>query len=201
MQYTLRREEKGDWRAVETLTREAFWNLHMPGCDEHLLAHNLRVHPAFVPELDYVALAGDELVGNIMYSKAKVVGADGTAREVLTFGPLSVLPAWQKKGVGAALVRHTLPLAAALGYPGVVIFGHPEYYPRFGFVNAGTYGIATEEGKNLPPFMALELEAGALAPVKGRFIVDEAFKMDAADVDAFDATFPPKEKKQPEHPF
>ena len=64
----IRLEQPGDYRTVEELTRDAFWDVYKPGCDEHLVAHRLRSHPDFIPKLDFVALDGDRIVGNIMYS-------------------------------------------------------------------------------------------------------------------------------------
>ena len=111
MTITLRREEPADHRAVEVLTREAFWGMDGPRCDEHLLVHRLRTATCFVPELDVVAEVDGVVVGNVMYSRAAVVGADGP-REVLTFGPLSVLPAHQGRYPGRQAAqeswRHSL---------------------------------------------------------------------------------------------
>lgn len=89
MEATLRRERPEDRRAAEKLTREAFWNVHAPGCLEHDLAHVLRGSDDFIPELDLAAEAGGKLVGNIMYTKAGVARGE-EARAVLCFGPVSV---------------------------------------------------------------------------------------------------------------
>lgn len=105
MRFEIRRETEADFRAVEEVTREAFWNLNSPGCEEHYLAHLLRNHPDFLPELDFVAVHGAEIVGSIMYSASRVEDVP-----TVTFGPLSVLPLYQGRGVGTALVEHTLAL-------------------------------------------------------------------------------------------
>lgn len=193
MEITLRLERPGDYRAVEELTRDAFWSVGQPGCDEHLLVHKLRACPAFVPELTYVAEIEGQIVGHILYSRAKIVGDEGRAWEVLTFGPLSVLPAYQRKGVGGALVRHTLKEAAQLGHRAVVIYGHPDYYPRFGFANAKQYGLTTPDGKNFDAFMALALYDGALFGIGGRFYEDETFHVSREEAALFDKGFAPKE--------
>ncbi|NLW78456.1 MAG: N-acetyltransferase [Ruminococcaceae bacterium] len=194
MSVTIRLETPQDHRAVEHLTREAFWNLHMPGCNEHLLAHKLRTCAAFEPRLDFVAEQDGRVIGNIMYSKSRVARTGQPDFETLTFGPLSVLPAFHGRGVGAALVRHSLAEAAALGHKAVIIFGDPHYYHRFGFASAESFGIATRDGANFDPFMALELQPGALAGIQGRFYDDPFFVLDAAEVEAFDKHFPKKEK-------
>lgn len=194
MNINIRLEKEKDYKEVESLTREAFWDLHQPGCDEHLLAHKLRKVKAFIPALDFVAEQNHQIIGNIMYSKAKVIDGSGLEHEVLTFGPLSVLPSHQKLGVGSALVKHTRKLAEEMGYKAIIIFGHPEYYHRFGFENAKMFRITTSGGENLEPFMALELYEGALQGIEGRFYEDAVFKIDPAETEIFDREFPHKEK-------
>lgn len=194
MSLLLRLENQSDYEEVENLTREAFWDLFQPGCDEHLVAHKLRKVSAFIPALDFVAVQDDRIVANIMYSKAKVVDSEGIAHEVITFGPLSVLPSVQKKGIGSALIAHTKELAQLMGYRAIVIFGSPEYYHRFGFVNAQNFGIVTSDGANFDAFMAMELSADSLQGITGRFYEDAVFHVDKEELDAFERKFPYKEK-------
>ena len=191
---TLRLETPADWRAVENLTREAFWNHHAPGCDEHYLAHILRESPAFLPELDFVAELNGRVVGNIMYTRARIVRDRGGEVPVISFGPLSVLPACQRQGVGRRLIEHTRALAGAAGHAAILIYGDPDFYTRCGLVPAQQYGIATADGRYGAPLLACELRAGALAGAAGRFVEDEVFAVDAAASAAFDAGFPAKEK-------
>ena len=108
MKFEIRREIPEDYRAVEELTREAFWNLNAPGCTEHYLVHQLRAHADFLAELSCVAIHGAEIVGSIAYSRSRV-----EETPTVTFGPLSVLPVYQGRGVGASLV---LPLGVSLWY-------------------------------------------------------------------------------------
>jgi predicted N-acetyltransferase YhbS len=194
MSIKIRLEKEKDHQEVENMTREAFWDLHQPGCDEHLLAHKLRTAEAFIPELDFVAELDHQVVGNIMYSRAKVIDGKGSEHEVLTFGPLSVLPSHQRLGVGSALVKHTLKLAEEMGFKAIIIFGHPEYYHRFGFANAERFHITTSDGANFEPFMALELYEGALRGIEGRLYLDDVFKTDPAELEIFDKGFPYREK-------
>lgn len=190
--FILRPETPADHRAVELLTREAFWGTSRLTCDEHLLVHRLRTSEAFVPGLDVVAEVDGVVVGHVIWSRARVVGEGGTW-DVLTFGPLSVLPAYQGTGVGSALMRHTLAAAARLGHRAVVVYGHPDYYPRFGFVRAGDVGVTAPGGATYDALMALALVEGGLSGVRGEFHEDPAFHLDPADVEVFDRTFPPKE--------
>lgn len=194
MDLTIRLEEKGDYGIVEALTRAAFWKDENAsrsgmGCVEHYLAHALRESPVFLPELDFVAVAEGEIVGNIMFSRAFVERHDGGIHRVLNFGPLSVLPEHQNKGIGGALLRHSLKKAARLGHGSVIIFGHPDYYPRFGFREAREFGIATSEGKNFPAFMAMELIHGDLEGVAGRFHESLSIMIDQEKARAFEASF------------
>ncbi len=197
MDPVIRLEQPGDYRRVEEITREAFWNLFAPGCSEHYLVHRLRTCPQFIPELDFVAVADGAVVGNILYSRAEVRQAGRVSGQVISFGPLSVLPEWQGRGIGAALIRHSLAEAARMGFGAVIIYGHPGYYRRFGFQPARMFNITTPDGKFIDPLMALELREGALAGVSGSFFEAEVFHMDPAEVEAFDAGFPPKEKTDP----
>ncbi len=190
----IRLEKPEDYREVENLVRETFWDLFKPGCDEHLLLHKLRSVPAFVPELDFVALDGDKIVGQIVYSKAKVVNDQNQEFEVLCMGPLGVLPSYQSKGVGALLMKRSMDVAKSLGYKGVIIYGHPGYYHRFGFKNAEVYNIQTSDGGNFDAFMALELSENSLAGITGRFIEDPVFHLKEDELALFEANFPYKEK-------
>lgn len=190
----LRPEAPGDYRATEELTREAFWNHYAPGCNEHYLLHTMRNHPDFLPELCFVAEEADALVGHIAYTRASVVGEQGVVWPVLCFGPLSVHPQWQGKGVGSALVRHTLALAKEQGHTAVLITGNPGFYGRLGFRAAERYDIRYANGKFMPALLACQLAPNALEDKPGRFLESSAFAMDMAGFDAYDATFPYREK-------
>ena len=189
----LRAEVARDHRAVELVTREAFWGTEVPRCSEHLLVRRLRAAPSHVPELDVVAEDDGALVGHVIWTRATVEG-DASTHDVLTFGPLSVLPTYQGAGVGSALMRHTLAAAAGLGHRVVVVYGHPDYYPRFGFRPAAEVGITAPGGATFDALMALALVDGGLDGVHGEFHEDAAFAVDQAEADAFDlAEFPAKE--------
>ncbi|GHU52490.1 hypothetical protein AGMMS49975_08390 [Clostridia bacterium] len=182
---TLRLETKSDRDIVERVTYRAFLNAEHSGGNEALLARKLRNCDAFVKELDYVTELNGEVIGNIMYTRSKIVGG-GNEWDSLTFGPVSVLPKYQRDGVGSALIHKTLEVARELGYRAVLIFGHENYYPRFGFKPASEYGITTAEGENFPGFMALPLYDGALDGVSGKLFCDDVyFTLDKSESDAF----------------
>lgn len=192
---TLRPEMPADYRAVETLTREAFWNHHGPGCDEHYLVHTLRTAPAFLPSLCTIAVAEGRLVGSIVYARATVELDRGGTLPVLTFGPLSVLPEVQRCGVGSALVRHTLALARESGHTAVFLYGDPAYYSRLGFQPAEHFGIGTADNRYHDALQACLLQPNALSGANGRFLEGEAYEMDPEAAAAFDAGFPPKARE------
>lgn len=197
MQINIRKETPADHRVVENLTREAFWNVHVPGCDEHYLVTILRDADAFVPALDFVAEVDGEIVGNIMYTKAWIVGDDSRRHDVILFGPLSVLPAWQRKGVGSALVRHSADVARALGHRAILIYGDPDYYSRLGFLPASDFGITPPDGMPHPALQVLPLVPGALDGLSGRFHEDALYEtIRPEDVEAFDRQFPPKKRER-----
>jgi len=193
---TLRRETPGDAREVENLTREAFWNQYTPGCSEHYLAHTLRSVPAFLPDLDIVAEANGRIIGNIMYTRAQIRLDRGGEMDVLSFGPISVLPALQKQGIGRQLIAHSAALARDAGHGAILIYGDPAYYSRSGFVPAETFGIGASDGQYRAALQALELRPGALADTRGLFFEDSAFEVDEAQSAAFDLGFPPKVKEE-----
>jgi predicted N-acetyltransferase YhbS len=116
MGYSIRNERADDYRCVEELTRKAFWNVHAPGCDEHYLIHVMRSHADFIADLDLVLLVDDRIVGNIMYAKSKLVDEEGGEQEILTFGPVSILPEFQRKGYGKRLIEYSMERAAKKGY-------------------------------------------------------------------------------------
>ena len=130
---TIRNEEERDYKVVEEITRKAFYNLYIPGCAEHYLVHIMRGHEDFIPELDFVIELDGQVIGNIMYTKARLVDEAGTEKEILTFGPVSIAPEYQRRGYGRMLIEHSFEQAVRLGYDVVVILGSPMNYVGCGF--------------------------------------------------------------------
>jgi predicted N-acetyltransferase YhbS len=179
MNLTFRLETRKDYRLVETLTRDAFFNdkeLQEKGygCSEHYMVHLLRYKDG-IKDLSIVATHDDEIVGHIIYSKSHIFTDDKRTINTITFGPVSVAKKHQNQGVGKALIDYSIETAKNLGYGAIIIFGHPNYYPRFGFVPASTFNISTKEGKNFDAFMALELKPGYLNNVSGNFFESSVF--------------------------
>jgi len=197
MEILIQRTKTKDFLITETITRETFWNLFKPGCDEHLVLHNLRKSNCYISNLDIVAQSENKVIGHIITTKANVTDIQNKEHQVLCVGPISVLPEFQKKGIGTKLLKESIAIAKESGYSAMILFGHPDYYHRFGFVNAQNYGITTKDGMNFDPFMALELYQNALAAVRGKFYEDKAFEVNEEELIEFEKHFPKKEKGKP----
>jgi predicted N-acetyltransferase YhbS len=183
------------------MTREAFWKFWEDDrviCDEHLLVNKLRSAKGFIPELNYVAETGGQLVGHIICSKSKIISDEVTDYETLTFGPLTVMPEYQNKGIGKMLMRHTFAEAKRLGYRAVLIFGNTDYYSRIGFQPAAEFGITTSDGSSLDAFMAYPLYESAFDGIRGRYFIDPVYEqLSQEEALEFDKQFPPKERHSP----
>lgn len=201
MEILIQRATQKDFKITENITRETFWNLYKPGCNEHLVLNKLRESKSYIAELDLVAVCGDEIIGHIISTKAKVVDSFYNEHVVLCVGPLSVLTKFQKMGIGSKLINESIKITKQSGYLGMILFGNPEYYHRFGFVNAEIYRISTKDNQNFEPFMALETQENGLANVNGRFFEDDAFSIDEEILIEFEKQFPYKEKLVTETQF
>ena len=88
----IRNEKPEDYRAVEEMIKQTFWNLSVPGCNEHYFAHRLRESCDYIPKLDFVLEEDGKIIGHIIYVKAKLIAEDGTEKEILSFGPFTIHP-------------------------------------------------------------------------------------------------------------
>lgn len=194
----IRPETVQDQNIVETLTREAFWNVYRPGCVEHYVLHCFRQRPEFIPALNLVLETENGIIAHIMYSHAEIQCDNGSIVPIVVFGPVSVLPAYQHQGYGSKLIRDSLDRARSLGYGAVAITGNPAYYHRFGFVSGQSRGIFYADmprEADCPFFMMKELQDGYLNGVTGTYSDPQGYIISDTEVDDFDRSFPPKEKK------
>ena len=194
----IRLETEKDYRAVEKLTREAFWNVYKPGADEHYYVHMMRSHPDFIPELAFVLEKDGEIIGNIMYTKAWLEDETGNRKEILSFGPLCVSPEYQRRKLGKILIEHSFDVARKLGYDVNINFGNPGNYVSRGFVSCKKKNVSFVVPGNFPTaLLVAELIPGALEGKNWMYIPSTAADCceDTAAVEAFDATFPFIEKK------
>ena len=194
---TIRLETEKDYRAVEELTREAFWNVYKPGADEHYYVHQMRTHPDFIPELAFVLEDDGELVGNIMYTKAWLEDENGVRKEILSFGPISIAPDRQRQKLGKILIEHSFAAAREMGYDVNIMFGNPGNYVSRGFVSCKRKNVSFMMDGNFPTaLLVAELVPNALDDKKWLYIPSTAADCceDIGAVEAFDADFPTKEK-------
>jgi predicted N-acetyltransferase YhbS len=179
----IRLEETKDYRIVEKLTRAVFntperINRSKINCPiEHYMVHMLRKKDGIM-ELNFVAEINGRIVGHIIFSNAYIIQPNGKNVKVLNFGPISVLPELQRKGIGSKLMKYSIDAARKLGYGAILFFGHPDFYPRFGFTEAKNYGITDCNGENYPAFMAMELKANYLKNKIGKFIEADIYNDD-----------------------
>ena len=191
----IRNETEADREIVEKITRKAFYNLYIPGCVEHNLVRKMREHEDFIPELDFVAELDGQVIGNIMYTRAKLTDEQGGEKDILTFGPLCVAPEYQRKGLGKKLMEHSFQRAAGLGYDVIVIFGSPANYVSSGFKSCKTYNICLDNGAFPAAMLVKELNAGALDGRKWRYRDSPVMAIDERAAQEYDSGLEPMEKK------
>lgn len=195
--YTIRKETSADYRTVENLTREAFWNVYRPGCTEHYVLHQFRDRPEFVKELDLVLEVGGQIIGHVMFVRAEITADDGRILPIMTFGPISIHPAFQRMGYGKILLDDALEKAARMGVGAVCMEGNIAFYGKCGFDIASKSGIhyyAEPRDELVPYFLLKQLKEGFLDGVTGIYQTPAGYFVDDAEAEGFDRQFPPKEK-------
>ena len=201
----IRLEQKEEYRNVESLIRESFWNVYRPGAYEHYVMHVLRDDPAFVKELDFVAERDGKLIGQNIFMRAVIQADDGRDLPVLTMGPIGITPEMKRQGCGKKLLDYSLEQATDMGFGAVLFEGNIDFYGKSGFTYARNFGIRYHdlpEGADDSFFLCKELTPGYLSGVTGVYQTPLGYYVDDADVEEFDKSFPPKEKlKLPEQIF
>ena len=192
--YTIRTETPADYRTVENLTREAFWNVYRPGCTEHYVLHRFRGLPDFVPELDLVMEVEGKLVGHVMYVRSAIQTDDGRTVPIMTFGPISIAPEYKRRGYGTILLRCSMEKAKEMGAQALAITGNIDFYGKSGFVVSKTKGVRYEDDPDADYFLIAELEQGFLDGISGTYKDPAGYFVDEQEAEEFDAAFPPKEK-------
>lgn len=196
----IRLEQPQDWREVENLTREAFWNVYRPGCTEHFVLNQYRHNPDFIPELDFVMEEDNHIIGHVMFSKAEIILDDGSHFPSWTFGPISIHPDYKRKGYGLKLLNYALEKAHEMGIGLLQMEGNVDFYKHAGFDLASKLHIHYHDmpqDEEVPFFLAQELipgywgnREGTYCPPQGYFVAD----MNPEAFEAYEATFPKKEK-------
>ena len=196
-EYTIRLEEEKDYREVENLIRESFWNVYRPGCSEHYVIHVLRDDPAFIDKLDFVMEQDGTLIGQNMFMETVIEADDGRTIPVLTMGPICITPKLKRKGYGKIILDYSLEKATELGYGAVLFEGNIDFYGKSGFDYASKFEIRYHdlpEDADSSFFLCKELIPGYLDDVTGVYQTPQGYYVKDENVDEFDKDFPPKEK-------
>ena len=194
--FIIRLETNGDEKITENLTREAFWNVYRPGCEEHYVLHCFRSSREFVHELNLVMVKEGEIIGHVMYVKSEIETLSGEKIPILTLGPISIAPKYKRQGYGSELLKYSLNKAESLGYGAVELTGNISFYGKAGFAVAKTVGVTYKDDPNADYFLIKELKEGFLDGVKGSYHDPEGYFVDSEKAAEFDSLFPPKEKKK-----
>ena len=191
----IRQEEENDYPIVEDIVRKSFYNVYMPGCTEHYLAHVMRRHADFIPQLDLVLELDGQIIGSIMYTKARLAGQAGEEKEILTFGPVCVWPAYQRKGYGRQLMEYSFAKAKEMGWDTIVIFGDPNNYVSRGFQSCKKHNVCLPDGTFPAAMLVKELTPNALGKRKWAYYQSEAMEIDGQEAERFDEALEKLEKK------
>ena len=189
----IRLEKKEEYREVEKMVRESFWNVYHPGCFEHYVLNQLRDDPAFVPELDFVMEQDGQLIGQNMFMRANIKADDGRTISIMTMGPICITPELKRKGYGKILLDYSLEKAKELGCGAVCFEGNIDFYGRSGFAPASTFGIryhGLPEGEDASFFLCKELIPGYLDGITGEYATPQGYFVDESEVETFDKEFP-----------
>ena len=198
--YTIRLERKEEQHEIETLVREAFWNVYCPGCREHYVLHRLRENGAFVPELDFILEKDGILIGQTIFVKAEIKADDGRSIPILTMGPICISPALQRHGYGRILLEYSLEKAAEMGFGAVCFEGNIDFYGKSGFTYASEKNIryhGLPEGADASFFLCKELLEGYFDGISGEYATPEGYfvcEQEPEAFEAFEAQFPIKQK-------
>lgn len=195
--YIIRAERKNEYREVENLVRESFWNIYRPGCLEHYVLNQLRNDVAFVPELDFVMEKDGKLIGQNIFVRADINADDGREIPIMTMGPICITPELKRQGYGKILLDYSLEKAAELGCGALCFEGNIDFYGKSGFTYAREFGIryhGLPEGEDDSFFLCKELVDGFLDGVTGGYATPQGYFVDEAEAEEFDKAFPYKEK-------
>ena len=195
--YVIRLEKAAEQQEVETLVREAFWNVYRPGCLEHYVLHCLRGNADFVPELDFVMELDGRLIGQDIFVRTAIHADDGRDIPIMTMGPICISPDMQGKGYGKILLDHALEKAAALSCGAICFEGNIGFYGKSGFTFARNFSLRYHDlpaGADDSFFLCKELIPGYLDGVTGEYAAHPGYLVDEQAAAEFDKFFPPKEK-------
>lgn len=175
---SIRLEKKNEYREVENLVRESFWNVYRPGCMEHYVLHCLRDDPNFVPELDFVMEKDGRIIGQNVFVRTAIKADDGRNIPIMTMGPICIDPEFKRQGYGKMLLDYSLEKAAELECGAVCFEGNILFYGESGFTYASDFGIryhGLSEGEDASFFLCKELITGYLDDVTGEYATPKGY--------------------------
>lgn len=193
----IRNEKPEEFRVVENLVRESFWNVYRPGCLEHFVLHELRNDTDFVKKLDFVMEKDGEIIGQNIFMKAKIMADDGREIPILTMGPICIKNDLKRQGYGKFLLDYSLEKATELGFGAICFEGNINFYGKSGFTFASEKGIryhGLPEGTDSSFFLCKELKNGYLDGITGEYSTPQGYFVDEEKAEEFDKKFPKKEK-------
>ena len=198
MDIQIRKEEEKDYKRVEEVARDAFWNLYIPGAYEHYVINRMREHKDFIKELSFVIEVDGKVEGAIFYTHSKIIKEDETEYKTISFGPVFISPEYHRKGLGKKLITHSIEEAKRLGHTVITTLGYPYHYKPYGFLGGKKYKISMPDMKYYIGLLVLPLYESALDNVSGHVEFSECLEgleVTSEKIDEFDKQFPYKEKK------
>ena len=193
MDINIRNEEEKDYKIVEEIAREAFWNLYFPGCHEHFVINKMRKHKDFIKQLTFVIEVDGNIEGAIFYTHSKIV-CDDKEYKTISFGPVFISPKYHRKGLGRKLITYSINKAKEMGYNAILTLGYSYHYEPYGFLGGKNYNISMIDGKFYKGLLVLPLYKGALDNISGYVVFSDVFDCNDEEVNEFDKNFPYKEK-------
>ena len=198
--YIIRLEKKEDYREVENLVRESFWNVYRPGCQEHYVLKCLRDDKDFVPELDFVMEKDGRIIGQNVFVRTVIKADDGRDIPIMTMGPICIIPELKRQGYGKLLLDYSLEQAARVGCGALCFEGNIDFYGKSGFDFASKFGIryhGLPDGEDASFFLCKELIPGYLDGITGEYATPQGYFVcdeKPEEFEAYEAAFPEKEK-------
>ena len=196
----IRLERKEEYREVENLVRESFWNVYRPGCLEHYVLKHLRTDEAFVPELDFVMEKDGKLIGQNVFVRTNIKADDGRMIPIMTMGPICITNELKRQGYGKVLLDYSLEKAKEAGCGAVCFEGNILFYGKSGFTYASEFGIryhGVPEGEDTSFFLCKELIEGYLDGITGEYSTPKGYfacDENPEEFKRYESEFPIKEK-------
>lgn len=190
----IRLEKEEDYRIVEEVARNCFYNLYVQGASEHVVLHYMRGHKDYIKELSFVIEEDDKIIGGIFFTKSKITTKD-CVLDTITMGPVFIDPKYQRKGYGRHLITHAIHVAKLHGHRVITTLGYPYHYKPYGFEGGKKFKVMMGDGNYYKGLLVLELQKDVLKDIEGVACFSDCFELDQDVIETYDKTFPFLEKK------